>query len=342
LETTVQHKNNFDFLRLLFASLVIFTHSFALLTGNPLDDPAYKLTHRILSDFAVCGFFVLSGFLIRQSLDRSSSLKSFFKKRALRIAPGLWMAILFTVFIIGTTTTSLPFSQYISNKGTWNYILNNAFLIPRQKTLPGVFENNIETAVNGSLWTLRYELLFYILLSLLFFVPKSKIKIVTFSTLAICLMGNFFIKDQFFFIEGGSKVLGIFCSLGAYFSAGACLSLYVNFIKSKKEMILSISAILFFTSVFIFKNRLETLDILTFASMLVSFGLCYFPPLNFSKYTGDFSYGTYIYAYPIQQTLIAVLHPANVWVLMLPSFILSWIVGLLSWHLIEKQFLKRK
>lgn len=342
MEKTIQHKNNFDFLRLLFASLVIFTHSFALFTGNPHDDPAFKLTHRILSDFAVCGFFILSGFLIRQSLDRSSSLKSFFKKRALRIVPGLWMAVLFTVFVIGIAATTLPLSQYITNKETWSYVLDNMFLVPRQKTLPGVFENNIETAVNGSLWTLRYELLFYVLLSLLAFVPKSKIKVVTFAILAICLIGCFLINNQLLFAEGNSKVPGIFCSLGVYFSAGACLSLYVNFIKSKRKIILSVSALLFFASVFIFKNKLETLDMLTFATMLVSFGLCYFPPLNFSKYTGDFSYGTYIYAYPIQQALIALFHPANVWALMLPSFILSWLAGLLSWHLVEKQFLKRK
>lgn len=341
METTAAHKNNFDFLRFLFASLVIVTHCYALLQSNPMADPAFKLTERVFSDYAVCGFFVLSGFLIRQSLSRSISRLAFFKKRAFRIFPGLWIAILITTFLIGTTTTTLPLSQYIANSQTWKYLLNNSCLIPLQKTLPGLFEHNVETSVNGSLWTLRYELLFYVLLSLLFFFPK-KIKVISIATLFFCLIGNHLIKSNIIVINHSTSFITYFMILGSYFAAGACLSLFPDFIKKQKTPILILSSILFFASVLIFKTRFESINTLTFSLMVLSFGLHYFRALNFSQYTGDISYGTYIYAYPIQQALIVWLHPSNIIALLIPSLALSWLAGWLSWHFIEKRFLLKK
>lgn len=281
--------------------------------------------------------------MIRQSLDRSSSLLSFFKKRAFRIFPGLWVAVLLTVFIIGASTSVLSLSGYFKNSQTWKYLLENSFLIPKQKTLPGLFEKNVETAVNGSLWTLRYELLFYVLLSLLSFVPKSKVKVVSISTLLVCLAGVLFLKVQGNVIgKNALSFATFFFSLGAYFAAGACLSLYIDFIKKRKNILLAASAFIFFLFIILFKEKTEIINILSFSLMLTCFGLHYFPVLDFSRYTGDISYGTYIYAYPIQQALIVWLHPATIWALMLPSFLLSWLAGWLSWHLVEKQFLKRK
>lgn len=305
-------------------------------------DPAFNITHRVLSDYAVCGFFILSGFLIRQSLSRSISLGAFFKKRALRIFPGLWVAILFSVFIIGTTTSTLPILKYLGNKETWNYLFGNSFLIPIQKTLPGLFDSNAETAVNGSLWTLRYELLFYVLLSLLFFIPK-KAKVFSFIALLFCLIVNSLIKNEIFIPHHAViSFIAFSTTLGAYFAAGATLSFFTDIIKQNKTVILILSAFLFFLSVLLFKERFETINILTFSLMVLSFGLHYFGFLNFSQYTGDISYGTYIYAFPIQQALIVWLHPSSIWHLLLPSLLLSWLAGLLSWHFVEKQFLRRR
>ncbi|WP_190277287.1 acyltransferase family protein [Taibaiella lutea] len=340
METAASHKNNFDFLRFLFASLVIFSHSYALLLGNIALDPFVKRSDRALSEIAVCGFFVLSGFLIRQSQERSSSVFSFFRKRALRIVPGLWVAIVVTVFVIGCLTTEIPLAAYLSNSQTWKYLFSNSFLMPVAKELPGVFNHNPETGVNGSLWTLRYEILFYALLSFLFFIPKKNSKAFTIAALIICIAGYMAIKMDLVPVKG--NFLFYFFNLGIYFAGGACLSLFTDFIKQRKSLLLCISSIIFFAFTFIFKKEYELINMFSFTLLVISFGLHYFKFLNFSQYTGDISYGTYIYAYPIQQALIIWLHPANIWTLMIPSFLVAWLAGWLSWHFIEKRFLKRK
>src|SRR6476646_3313529 len=92
------HQNNFDFLRLIFALSVIITHSYPL-SGLPEIDPLHRLTAGQLSFsyVGVRGFFVISGFLIYESLMRSKGLDDYFIKRILRIYPGLLVVLALTV-----------------------------------------------------------------------------------------------------------------------------------------------------------------------------------------------------------------------------------------------------
>ncbi len=343
MQQNPQHNNNFDFLRFLFASFVIFTHAYALL-GDIKADPLYALSGRVFSEVGVCGFFVISGYLIHQSLERSSSLISFIRKRATRIFPGLIVAVLLTTVLIGAMVTTLPLKAYFGDKGTWLYTLDNIFLIPRHQTLPGVFTNNVEMAVNGSLWTLRYELLFYGLLGLLFFVNRSIKKWLLPLLFLLCVSGYFILKHPISnHLSGGlHKFLLYCCNLGCYFIAGAILSLLTPLLYARKTPLLLISTILFFIALFFPGRHLEFAAIITFPVMVITFGLHYFRWLHFSRYTGDISYGTYIYAYPLQQALIVWLQPQNAFVLMLASFPLSWLAGYLSWHLVEKRFLPKR
>jgi peptidoglycan/LPS O-acetylase OafA/YrhL len=338
LETTPAHNNNFDFLRFLFASFVIFTHSYALM-GDITKDPIFPISGRVFSEIGVCGFFAISGYLIHQSLHRSSSLSSFIRKRVFRIVPGLFVAVLFTTLIIGPIVSTYSTSAYFSNTGTWMYAVKNMFLVPGNETLPGAFTGNPSPAVNGSLWTLRYELLFYGLLSLLYFVPISKRRIIIPATLIILLSSLLLSRYNVITLQ---KHLYYFVVLANYFVGGALLSLFHEVLKKKKTILLLVSTAIFLVTLFFHRKELEVFGIIGFTVMVITFGLHYFPALNFSKYTGDISYGTYIYAYPIQQALIAWLHPEHVFVLMLPSFLLSWLAGWLSWQLVERKFIRRK
>lgn len=342
MQTTPAHNNNFDFLRFLFASFVIFSHSYALM-GDISKDPLFPPSGRVFSEIGVCGFFAISGYLIYQSLHRSSSLFSFIRKRLLRIVPGLFVAILFVTLIIGPVVSSYSISAYFSSTGTWVYAIKNMLLIPGSSTLPGAFINNPTTAVNGSLWTLRYELLLYGLLSLLYFVPVSKRRIIIPVVLIILLCCLFLSRYNLIPLNASDqKFLYYFVVLGSYFVGGTLLSLFPEVLNKRKSILLLLSTVIFLISLFSFQKELTVLSVLSFTVMVITFGLHFFPVLNFSKYTGDVSYGTYIYAYPIQQALITWLHPGNVWALMLPAFLLSWIAGLLSWHLVEQKFIRRK
>ena len=65
---------------------------------------------------------------------------------------------------------------------------------------------------------------------------------------------------------------------------------------------------------------------------------------NFAKY-GDFSYGLYIYAFPVQQLIIHVYKDGkglNPYTLAILSFFVTLALSALSWHLIEKPFLSLK
>lgn len=230
-------------------------------------------------------------------------------------------------------------SAYFSDTTTWIYAVKNICLIPGSQALPGVFTGNPSPAVNGSLWTLRYEVLLYALLSLLYFIPLSKKRIIIPVALTLLLSSLLLIRYELITLP---KTIYYFIILSNYFLGGAFLSLFPELLNKKKTVLLFASAAIFLVSLFFLKKELEVVGILGFTVMVITFGLHYFPVVNFSKYTGDVSYGTYIYAFPIQQALIVWLHPENVFTLMLPSFLLSWFAGWLSWHLVEQKFIRRK
>ncbi|BAN97605.1 acyltransferase 3 [Plautia stali symbiont] len=147
----MNEKNNFDIVRLSLAFIVMLVHS-AEVTRNA---DIRVLAHFLNRDFAVKGFFAISGFLIAKSYLRSKSLTSYFIKRAQRILP----AYIFTIimcFVIGMCLTTLPLMDFLKNKETLKYLVANfSFLNFIQPSLPGVFTNNPNQPLDGSLWTTK-------------------------------------------------------------------------------------------------------------------------------------------------------------------------------------------
>jgi peptidoglycan/LPS O-acetylase OafA/YrhL len=149
----------------------VITHSYTL-SGVDENDLLVEITNRqtSLSYIGVRGFFIISGYLIFQSIERSSSLLSYYWKRVLRLFPGLLVVLGLTI-ILGIFVYDNNLKSYLSNKTMWSYLPNNLFLFNLQFGISGVFEGG---AINGSLWTLRYEFSFYILLSLFYFLRNKK------------------------------------------------------------------------------------------------------------------------------------------------------------------------
>ena len=158
-------------MRLFAALMVIYSHSFALY-GKKIPAP---LAGQSYGSLAVYIFFTISGFLICKSWSNDPNLKRYLIRRGLRIFPGLISAVIFTALVVGSLATTLPILAYITNNLTWKYIENNILMISSQHELPGVFENNpFANAANASLWTLRYEILMYLLLSIIGFIANEK------------------------------------------------------------------------------------------------------------------------------------------------------------------------
>ena len=152
-----RHKNLFDLLRLVAATMVLWSHAYAL-TGNP--SPGWF--GNALGTLGVKIFFIISGLMITRSWLDDPRLWAFTMRRVLRIMPGLILVVVVCAFVMGPLVTTLPVGEYFRSYGT-RFYLWNILLFPIYN-LPGVFAGNIyPIAVNGSLWSLPAEVCMYIL-----------------------------------------------------------------------------------------------------------------------------------------------------------------------------------
>ena len=154
--------NNLGLLRTAAALLVILGHAYNFTTAGP--DPLARLTDQqaTLGQAAVLLFFFYGGFLIMKSMESKRTAGKYFKARALRIFPLLWIVVALSVLALGPAMTTEPLGAYFSSTDTWKYLLNG-LLVPVHE-LPGVFRGNtLNATVNGSLWTLPVEFGCYIL-----------------------------------------------------------------------------------------------------------------------------------------------------------------------------------
>ena len=163
--------NNFDILRLILAVLVFFAH-WNILTSQDISNQLFHL-----SGYAVHMFFIVSGFLIFWSFDANQNKKHFYIKRFFRIFPlYAFLIILQTLFFIGFSdgSTFEVIKYFIANI----FFLN--FLAPSVGSTLSSLEVN---AINGSLWTLKNEVVFYLIVPLLFMFYKKWGGYISFDTL---------------------------------------------------------------------------------------------------------------------------------------------------------------
>jgi len=333
--------NNFDLLRLFFASFVIITHSYAL-TGIKECDFLCQITNGqiVFSYIGLKGFFVISGYLVFQSLQRSSNIVDFYWKRVLRVFPGLFVVLLLTViltpFVYQSDVPLLQNSSYLT------YLPNNILLYRIQLAIDGVFENNpYKSTINGSLWTVQYEFTFYILLSFLFLIRRRKNEILFLLGLSVSILlaGNLFFMDtikQHFYILSGEY----FFDLGLFFASGSFLAaLDIEKTKWKKELLVLFS-ILTLSSFFF--NYFSYTALFTFPVLIILLAIHPVPyGHTILKKAGDLSYGIYIYGFPVQQTLMYFFR-LNHLELIFFSLLISYLLAYFSWHLVEEKALKLK
>lgn len=334
--------NNFDFLRLIFASFVIISHSYPL-TGIKECDWLCQLSSNQISFsyLGVRGFFIISGYLIFQSLERSKNLVDYYWKRFLRLFPALFIVLILTI-ILAPFVYESKHINFLSNKDVWTYIPNNLCLYRIQYTIKGVFENNpYPSVINGSLWTIPYEFTMYLLLSLFYFIRKKNIivKLLFISFYAILLFVNIFFINQMHIYTYFISTYYLF-DLGLFFIAGSLLA-SINICKFRFANILAIMSLII-TIVSFELNGFYIVKYFVLPFLVIYFGLKSTPIIkDVGKKIGDLSYGIYIYAFPVQQTLVYFFH-LNYIELVLSSFLITLFLASLSWHLIEFKALKLK
>ena len=336
--------NNFNLIRFIAASMVIFFHAYPLTGthGGPLQSLGLSLGH-----VAVDIFFVTSGYLVTGSLVNRENLLAFIVARILRIYPALIVAVLFCVFGVGLFFTTQPVGAYLSDPSIYHFLRNNALLIePLHWYLPGVFDDNIyKGAVNGSLWTLPYEIKMYVILaalgSLVFISPgiigrrTFRVLIVSMASIAMLayLLNHALQYTKSFDFIFTSRFIAMF------FAGATCYLFRESILLSVRLFVLLLAVLVYFSdapSVFFILYSLVLSYLVLFAAYVPAGRIRYFNRL------GDYSYGVYIYAFPVQQSIAAMAAGVSAMTMAAIAWPITLLLAVISWHLIEKPMLAKK
>ena len=328
-------KNNFDLLRLLFAGTVCLVHAYELSGFQQLE----RIASILSSAVAVKAFFVVSGFLIFMSFERSSSFASYARKHIRRIYPAYFTVVMLcAIFLMAVSTKNIE--HYFSFAWVKYVLANLAFLNFLQPTLPGVFDANKLAAVNGALWTLKIEAMFYLTVPILVFLFRR------FSQLPILILVycSSVAYAKLFAVAAERTGSGVYLELGrqlpgqlSYFMAGAALYYFLPIFERRIKYFLVVAALILAANT---TFSLPLLEPFALATVVVFFGL-FFHVGNFGKY-GDFSYGFYILHFPVIQFILhAGWFGESPWYFLVAVILMTATGAVAMWHLVEKRFLFR-
>lgn len=338
-------RNNLDAIRLMMALLVVWSHCFALYLGSEITEPIATLMNGTYNagNIGVMVFFIISGFLVSNSFIRSKSLKRFFERRVRRIFPGYLVATSVCAFVI------LPLYSTIRNLSVWEIAKTlGANLLLRNYFPPSnAFTTNVApNVINGSLWSIPFEFWCYIgvaALGILYLLSRRWF--VAFVTISV-LIGRV-ILDALGKKPGGGIIELIigwpyewFVILPSFLLGMVTLAFRGALPRSRVLLSgLTISAIM---SGWLSPYLAHLLVAPALAYITFYFSFHDSIALDGLTRWGDFSYGTYLYAWPIQQMLALpskTKFPFPIYILF--SMILALMAGMISWHFIEKPFLLR-
>jgi len=333
--------NNFNLVRLYLSLSVLFFHAFELSRNKELS----FLNTLFSADKAVDAFFIISGYLIMKSFLRSTSGIEYFMKRIRRIYPA-YLVVIALCALLGVLVSSLDPAAYFRSPSTYKYLLFNAlFLNFAHPGLPGVFDNNFFHAVNGSLWTLKVEVSYYLLVPLIAFLRGKIRPVLLYSCLFLlsaayyyCMLYLYNTRHQEIFLFLSRQIPGELM----YFMLGAAVVEFEQQPLFRKALSwLGVPALVaLFLPFGIFANGLSASLLLAATVFFFAFRL---PVLHYPFRKEDISYGLYIYHFPVIQTLITLgVYDRSALLGLILSLLLTVILALLSWFLIEKPFIRKR
>ncbi len=331
---TLPH-NNFHLVRLFAALMVLYSHAHTL-AGLP--EPLF-LGYLPLGPVAVYIFFALSGNLVYQSFAADPHLGRFLVRRALRLFPALIVVTLLAILALGPLVSSLPADAYFANPATrfhlWNVALYPVYF------LPGVFtEHHVANAVNGSLWSLPIEFLMY--LSVPLSLGSRGLARIWFALIFVVFAVLHFTwvwPSTELSVFWGSDLRQV-AMCGIFFAAGALIRacdleryLKLDLLTGAGVLLLcgTIGHHAFFSAMWI-----------TLPLLVLGFGSSSNAIGRFIASRGDYSYGIYLYAFPVQQTLLWWQPGMAFWPFLLGTIAITVALAALSWHLIEQPALRFK
>ncbi|WP_291201801.1 acyltransferase [Hyphomonas sp.] len=324
--------NRFDLIRFLLAAGVFVYHAVVLSSAAP--GGALELALADVAEVCIQGFFIVSGALVAGSLARASSLADYAGKRIRRLFPA------YVVIIVIPAAVSLVLTQDIA--GVLRYLAANlVFLNFLEPNLPGLFAANRFPEVNGALWTLKIEVMFYAVLPLILLVLTRLGRLWWAGILALyagavawAMLVPLAVDGQ-----GGAALARQLPGQMAFFSMGVVLWKAEPQLR-RRWRALAISGTILLAATLL-HPVLEPLRALALAGVIAGAAFAPGPPLSPARF-GDISYGLYITHFPILQAMAA---GGLVVTLGLPGFlalaaVLVVLASLALWHCVEKPALR--
>jgi peptidoglycan/LPS O-acetylase OafA/YrhL len=318
----------FDFLRLFLSVAIVIDHCYQNFLGDRAT--GFLVAPAIYTILGI--FFALSGFLVTGSAIRTSAVPTFLSFRILRLVPALTVETILSALVIGSLVTTLPLQDYFSQHSFFTYFGNIFGHV--QTTLPGVFAPPGETdgIINITLWTLKPEFVCYALMTLMMLTSSlTKTRSLALSsifTVVILVLSVFNIYEPInehlrWHLLVYAFMLGCLFYLHRYsipVHVGGC-------------------AASFLIAVLILQpgnHRLAPLAVPFLVYVTVCLGMWRLPLLATLR-RGDYSYGIYLYGFPITGMLVYFV-PAlkSVWLLPPAAVVSTLVIAVASWHLIEK------
>lgn len=327
-------RNNFDTVRLLAALIVIYRHCAYFLGA-----PGYW------GAFGVPVFFFLSGLLVSQSFEASGSIKKFVWRRLLRIYPAAVVAILLSAFVMGPLVTSYTPGNYFKSSVFWKYI-SSVSLIQVYFDLPGVFEQSpLGSAVNAVLWTLPLEIkmYFFTLVWGLFRFRGKNAVLIAITLLLIFIGANYSVQAESFLHTQlhltNFKIFPYASAVPLYLLGILSYSYRSKIVVRPYWFFVGVVVFLLFVKFSFFSNLVH----ICIAVITLGFTVLNLTWLKKIAPQSDFSYGLYIYGYPVEQLLVNYAYPyINGFPLFLLILLITFVLAFLSWNFIEKRALQFK
>ena len=326
---TMKHDNNFDALRLLGASVVVISHEFAL-SGRA--EP--MLLGLKLGTVGVLIFFAISGFLVTASWSEDRNLQRFFARRLLRIWPALAVCVLSCILLV--VLLLVPPEDRSAIPGIVKYLLPNFVFAWRDAIF---FQSNPYPYINATLWTITIEVQCYVVLSILGFIARARLRLGMVIVSAVCLS----IYMRGYQLQGALSTYAFFqlhdsLNLPIFFLAGSLIYLIPALQTTRATFVATVAGAACFLTGFAGLGWACALP-----PIVLQIGRMSWPVARRAARWGDLSYGIYLWGWPVQQVVVLLLQPKAPYLLLLATTIAVLVpLALCSWHVIEKRCLRLK
>lgn len=333
----IARDNNMNVVRYYLCLCILMNH-FNVLTGCDL-----PMLPRIFG--GVGSFFAISGFLMFPSFEKHPQLRGYFDRRARRILPPYVFIVLLAALSLWSVSY-LGVGDYFRSGQLYKYLIANlSFMNFIEPTLPGVFADNPLTAVNGSLWTMKGEVICYFCVPAVYLLIRrypQRASGILLSLMAVCLVSYVLLSEWLPYSShpGMINVLAKQMRVFTFFYIGALINLNLDFIRRRKWWVLGFAVTLVAladldsTLYLVLRPFSDSLLVIWF-SIMGSWG-------RFASRYNSLSYDIYLFHYPIIQVLIAtgVVAALGGWLSLLLTIVLSVALASFSWLCIGRPILR--